>query len=147
MTEKEISNYYTDEHITRLVATQVIAILLLTFLSYGVYIAGILVVDFGLRAFTYLTSPLAFIAKFTSNELKLKPKPVFVAPKKFAASIGFVFSLAILTLLLLKYVSIAHIVAILLIFFAFLEAVFKICVGCYVHSWLVAPIANKQYKK
>lgn len=144
MSKKDISKYQTDENVTRLIALQVIIIVFLAFLNHWIYLTAILTADFIIRAFTYLPSPLAFVAKAISNLLGFKPNPIFAAPKKFAAAVGFVFSLTIFVLLLLNFVNVAYIVGGILVLFAFLEAAFKICVGCYVYDWLVAPIINKR---
>lgn len=147
MTKKDISKYQTDENVTRLIAFQVITILLLVLFNNSTYLLFILTADFAIRAFTFLPSPLTFVAKLVVNLFRLKPKPIFAAPKKFAAAVGFVFSLSITVLLLLNLTKVAYIVSVTLILFALLEAVFKICVGCYVYNWLLAPIAGKQNAK
>lgn len=144
MKSKDILNYKTDQNVTRLIALQVINILLLVFLNEHIYLIFILTLDFAIRAFTFLPSPLAFVAKLVVNLFKINPKPVFAGPKKFAAVVGFVFSLAISILLLLNLTKAAYIVGGMLVLFAFLEVVFKICVGCHVYNWLVAPRINKK---
>lgn len=144
MTKKDISKYYTDENVTRLVALQVIIILFLAFFSHHTYLIVILTVDFALRAFTFLPSPVALIAKLTADGLKAEPKRIFAAPKKFAAAIGFAFSLSVLVLLFLNLHTAAYVVGGVLAFFAALEAGFRICAGCYVYNWLIVPIANKR---
>lgn len=144
MAKKDISKFYTDEHITRLVALQVVIILLLVLLGHTTYLIFILTLDFAIRAFTTLPSPLAFIAKSIAKLTHLQPKPIFAAPKKFAAAIGFVFSLAASILLVFHFTKAAYVLSGILVLFAFLEAAFKICVGCYIYDWLVAPIVNKK---
>lgn len=143
MTPKNVSSYYADENVARLIALQVIVIMLLVFLNNRTYLIFILALDFALRGFSYWPSPLAFVAKLVLKLLKVQPKPVFAAPKKFAAAVGFVFAAAISVLLLLDFDKTPYVLGGILIWFAFLEAAFKICVGCYVYNWLVAPIVNK----
>lgn len=146
MDNKEISKLYIDEHVVRFIAAQVALITILSLVFNSVFPLFLLLADFALRAFTLQPAPLAAVAKIIVDLWQLKPKPIFAAPKKFSAAVGFVFSLAILVLLLLKYSTAAYIVGGLLIFFAVLESVFKICVGCYVYDWVVSPILNKRNK-
>jgi len=143
MSKKDISKYYIDENVSRLIAGQVIILVLISFYSHWTYLLLGLTLDFGLRAFSFYPSPLALIAKSVIRLLKLKTKLVFAAPKKFAAGVGFIFSLAIFLLAFFNYFTGAYVVGSILIIFAFLEATFKVCMGCYVYNWIVAPIINK----
>lgn len=143
MNSKNTSKYYIDEHVVKLIALQVILIVLTALLNNYLYLLFFLVIDFAIRAFTHLPSPLAFIAKAIFRASGLKSKPVFAPPKKFAAALGFTFSLTISVLLLLNLVNTAYAVGSILVFCAFLEAAFNVCLGCYVYSWLIAPIVNK----
>jgi hypothetical protein len=144
---KEVSKLYVDEQVVRLIAAQVAIIAGLSLAFNWIFPIFLLAADFGLRAFTLQPSPLAAVARIIADLLKLKTKPIFAAPKKFAAAVGFVFSLAISVLLILKLETAAYIVGGILVLFALLEAVFNVCVGCYVYNWLVAPIVNKKNNK
>ena len=147
MLKKEISNYYTDENVVRIIAVQVTILATLSLIYQCIFPLYLLIGDFALRAFTYFPSPLAALAKIFSHALKLKPKPIFAAPKKFAASVGFIFSLFTLVLFLLNLDIAAFSVGNILIICAVLESVFKVCIGCYVYDWLVAPIINNRNKE
>lgn len=147
MSKKDISKFYIDENIARLIAAQVIAITVFALIFQWEFILLLLTIDFAVRAFTYYPSPLAFLAKIITRLLSLKPKLVLAAPKKFAAGVGFVFVLTIFILVYFNYLFAAYIVGGILIIFAFLESVFKICMGCYVYNWIVAPIINKKNNK
>jgi len=143
MNNKEGEKLYVDEHVVRIIAAQVIvvtAISLLTRINIPIFLLSL---DFGIRAFSQMPSPLAVIAKSIVRLLKLKSKPNFAAPKKFAAGIGFVFALVIFFFLVFKLYTMANIVGFVLIFFALLESVFKICVGCYFYYWFVGPKVNQ----
>jgi len=133
-----------EENTTRLIALQVIVILALIFFWKLSFLSWILTIDFGIRAFTALSSPTAFLAKGSVKLFKLKRKPIFAPPKKFAAAIGFVFSGIITILLFSNLHLIAAIVAGILAIFASLEAFFAICAGCYVYNYVIAPIVNKE---
>jgi hypothetical protein len=70
-------------------------------------------------------------------------KPVDQAPKRFAAKIGFIFYLAILSLAVFSQINIALILAIIVAIFAFLESFAGICVGCYVYNFYIKLFAQK----
>ncbi|MGV8093605.1 MAG: DUF4395 domain-containing protein [Mangrovibacterium sp.] len=147
MSNKEKAKLYTDENRTRIVAAQVTILTVITLITQWKFPAFLLAVDFALRAFTSQPSPLAAVAKVIVHLSELKPKPIFAAPKKFAAALGFVFSLAVLILLYAKLVTGAYIVGGILILCAILESVFRMCLGCYVYNWVIVPIGNKIQKK
>jgi len=144
---KEISNYYVDENVVRIIAAQVAIITALAIMNHWIFSLVLLVGDFALRAFTHQPSPLVALAKIVSYLLKLKPKPIFAAPKKFAAGFGFVFSLSALIAFQFNFEIAAYVLGSILIVCAALESVFKICVGCYVYDWLVAPLINNRNKE
>ena len=147
MTKKEISNYYIDENIIRIIAAQVAILATLSLMNHWMFPLYLLVGDFLLRAFTHQPTPLVAVAKILLYVFKVKRKPIFAAPKKFAAGVGFVFSLSVLLLFLCHFNITAYVVGSILIICALLESVFKVCVGCYVYDWLVAPIINSRNNK
>ncbi len=126
----------TNESKVRLIA-------LLVFISAVIYlyvnllfIPILLVVDFSLRSFDLSRySPFAIISDRLIKAFKLPIKSVYLPPKRFAARIGLLFSITILTLHLLSISTVA--VTGVLIFFAALESFLSICAGCYVYSFLV----------
>lgn len=142
MAQKSISKKHVNERIVRLVAAQVILLTLITLLTGWLWLALFLAVDFALRAFTRIPSPLAVIAKGLAKAFKLTPKPIFAPPKRFAAGLGFVFSLTIALFLYLHFYVAAYVTGGILIVCATLESVFNICLGCYVYNWIVVPMIN-----
>lgn len=143
MNEKRISEHYTDENVVRIIACQVTIISIVILLTFWAWLVLLLITDFAIRAFTSQPSILTVIAKAGTKQLKLTPRPIFAAPKKFAAALGFAFTLTATVLFLLKFTIAAYIVSGVLIGCAILESVFKICVGCYVFDSLVAPVINR----
>lgn len=129
-----------NENIIRIVALLVVIVTLVTLAFSWIFLAVMLAIDFGLRSFTRVISPLAFIAKTGSGYLKLKPKPIFAPPKKFAAALGFIFSILIALFLYLNLLIPAYITGLILVLCATLESVFNICLGCYVYNWIVVPL-------
>lgn len=77
---------------------------------------------------------LRFVGIQITNALNFNIKLIDAAPKRFAAKIGFIFSLLILSLLLLQQLNVALILAIILIVCAVLESVFGYCLGCQFYS-------------
>lgn len=91
--------------------------------------------DFFVRGFYKKEySILRFIAIQITNLFNFKEKLIDAAPKRFAAKIGFFFSLTILVLLVLQQFYFALIVALILIVCAVLESVFAYCLGCQFYS-------------
>lgn len=133
------NSYYVNEQVVRVIAAQVVLLVLVALQTQWLFIMLFLALDFGLRAFTNIVSPLAFVAKKIVNLLALKPSYIFAGPKKFAAALGTVFSIGILFLLLAELNFYAWAVGLTLIVCALLEAAFKICIGCYVYNWFVLP--------
>lgn len=136
MSDSIKSGNKVDENIVRLIAAQVALLIIIILFTKWLFPAFLLVADFGLRAFTRQLSPLAASASIFRDLFKLKNKPVFAPPKKFAAKIGFFFTLILLYLIYLDRSTEVLIVGSLLLLFSALESVFRICVGCYTYNWL-----------
>lgn len=113
----------------------VIAIACVVFSNYWAIVS--LIFDFALRAFTTgKFSLLKFIAIKIADGLSLSPKMKDLAPKKFAATLGFGFCLLITAVFLFDFYNAALIFTSIMIVFALLESLFAICVGCYIYSFL-----------
>lgn len=125
-----------NENTTRVIAIEVIALSLLALLTNNFFITLVLEMDFAIRAYSNgNASPLKFIAKRISSLFPFEEKLANAAPKKFAASVGFFFSIAILAFQLLELQTAAYITGALLISCAFLEGVFGICVACIIYPY------------
>lgn len=143
MSAQNVRGMYKDEAVIRITATEVVVLSFIILFAHWQTGAVILSLDFGIRAFTTQHSLLSLIAKTVSRFLNTKPKPVFAAPKRFAALIGFICSTTIFALLHFNLFTEAYIIGGILIFFAFLEAAFNICVGCYIYNFIIAPLVNR----
>lgn len=143
MIKKDITHYYADENVVRIIAGLVLVIATLGLALQSRVLFLLLTLDFALRAFTYQPTPLAAAAKLIARSLQLSPYPIFAAPKRFAAGLGFGFSLLLLILFSFNLDTIAYVAGSLLLLCALLEAAFRICVGCYLFSWVVAPIMRR----
>ncbi|WP_343634692.1 DUF4395 domain-containing protein [Fluviicola sp.] len=132
-----VNDKQVNEFVIRMVAMQVIFIAVTALYFQNALIAGLLLIDFGTRAFGFSQfSPLKYIAQKTVTHFHLGYKATNEAPKKFAAGVGFVVVGLFITLLLLEYAIPASIIGGLLILFAGLESVFGICVGCMMYQQL-----------
>lgn len=144
MNNDQFKRFYTDKITVRLTALFVFLTCALAMATHSYWLAWLLAADFALRAFTYLPSPVGLAVKAVCSVFPWQQQPVFAAPKKFAAAIGFVMALTLSGLLFFSANIAAYSVGIILLTCALLEAAFNICVGCYVYDFVVAPLANKR---
>lgn len=142
MSNQNISKYYVDENAVRITAAQTVIIAAIILITHWPWPMLLLAVDFALRAFTSRPSLLTLLSKAIIRAAHIRPRPIFAPPKKFAAAIGFIFALAVFLLLYLQFTIAAYITGGVLIFCALLESAFKICLGCYVYNWVVAPLCS-----
>ena len=139
-----ISDQRVNEYVTRINALLTIVVVVLAFVLNSVFLFAFLMADFFIRAFTEIKfSPISFASNYVSNALSLSIKLIDKAPKIFAARLGFLMTTVIAFLFILNMPIASMVVAGLLIFFASLEFVFAICVGCMIYSYLVLPFYKK----
>lgn len=139
-----ISDLRVNEYVTRISALLAIVVIVLAFVLNSVFLFAFLMADFFIRAFTEIKfSPISFVSHNVSNALSLSVKMIDKAPKIFAARLGFLMTTVIAGLFILNMPIASMIVAGLLIFFAALEFVFAICVGCMIYTYLVLPFYKK----
>lgn len=132
-----ISAERVNENVVRIIAfmVAVIAMFCLIFSNYWAMV--FLLLDFAARAFSSGNlSLLKLIAVQIAKTLALKPKMKDLAPKKFAATLGFGFSLLITAMFLFNFSITAMAFTSIMIVFALLESLFAVCVGCYVYSFI-----------
>lgn len=132
-----VNDKQVNEIVIRLVAMQVIFVGATALYFQNGYIAVLLFLDFGFRAFGFSQmSPLKYIAQKTVAHFQLGYKATNEAPKKFAAKIGlFVVALfSVVLFLQLQWLSLF--IGSGLLLFAILESGFGICVGCILYQQL-----------
>lgn len=132
-----ISAERINENVVRMIAFMV-AVVATACLIFGNYWAIVfLIFDFGSRVFTSgKFSLLKYIAVMINEKLALPKRMKDLAPKKFAATLGFVFCLLITAMFLFDFPTLAMVFTAVMLIFALLESLFAICVGCYVYSFL-----------
>ena len=129
-----------DENVIRLVAIQTIIIVLTSVTFRADWLLYLLSIDFMLRGVFKIPSLLSVLAKGILYIKPLAVKPVFAPPKWFAARIGLFFSLIAAIGFTFHFNYFALTVCIILAFCAFLEAAFRVCLGCYLHHWIARII-------
>lgn len=135
-----ISDERVNEQVTRFNAMFAIAIIVLGFVTNSVFPFLFLMSDFFIRAYTTMKySPVSYMSFSLNNALGLPVRMIDKAPKIFAARLGFLMSAVIALLFLFGFQLASVIVAGVLIFFAGLEFLFAICVGCTIYTYLILP--------
>jgi hypothetical protein len=126
-----------NENRVRVVAFLVLKMAVLCFIFESRSIAGLLLIDFTLRAFNLNKySPLAIIAGVFVKLLQLENKPVDRAPKRFAAFVGLSFMVMITLALFTDFIITARVLLGVLMVFAALESLAGFCAGCYLYTYL-----------
>ncbi|MBJ7397538.1 MAG: DUF4395 domain-containing protein [Actinobacteria bacterium] len=128
-----------NETSARLVAAGVVLISTTFLLTNSTLVLVALAYGFAARvAAGPAFSPLAlFVTRVVTPKLNFNHKFVPGPPKRFAQTIGLVFSSSALLLALLDFSLAAKLVIAGLIFAALLESVFAICLGCIAFSYLM----------
>ena len=125
-----------NENKVRLTALNVFLLTALFILLPNWIIITFLTVDFFCRVFNLgKYSLLNIISEKEVQLFAVAIKPIDQAPKRFAAKIGFIFSLAILAATVFNCSTAAIVLAIVLTLFAFLESFVGFCAGCYVYTF------------
>lgn len=132
-----VSDQKANENVIRIIAFYVVLITLISLYSGNPLPAAFLSLDFFLRAYTNgRFSILKQLSAPTATVLHIRPRPIPAAPKKFAAALGFVFSLLVVVTQLLGLDAASLVIGGLLVVCAVLESVFAICIGCYVYTFI-----------
>jgi hypothetical protein len=128
-----------DDVTVRLVAGEVLVVAVVAAITRQPWLFALLAVDFLIRtAFGPRLSPLALLAgKVIRPRLKVAPRPTPGPPKRFAAAVGTVFSIAIPVTYYLGAHTVAWVLIAVMVVFPVLESVFGLCVGCKVFSVLM----------
>lgn len=129
-----VSGVKVNENVVRAIALYTVIITTVS-LYFNLYaLTFLLSVDFAIRAFTdgeY--SVLRQLGLKTVSVLNIKAKPVDAAPKKFAALLGYLFSINIFVFQFFDIAIISQVLGFMLVVCALLEGVLGFCVGCVVY--------------
>jgi len=144
-----ISGDQVDERATRIAALLVVVLggLLAWRAGSGQpwpWVALLLAADFLLRALGWRRfSPIAQTARLLHHLSRLEPRRINAGPKRFAASIGFLFSVGIFTTGILHLRIPGLVLALILTFFAALESLLGYCVACKLYPLVHALRGSK----
>jgi hypothetical protein len=130
-----VSPERVNENVVRIIAFFVALIGICCVAVNNYYLIIFLFLDFGLRAFTSgRWSLLRNIANAIVKLFSISTKPTDLAPKKFAAKMGFIFCIVIYGSVLFQFSLAPLILTAILIAFAILESIFGICIGCHIYT-------------
>lgn len=133
-----LAGYRIDENGARIVAGLVALATIFSLIfatSAAQWIFPMLALDFATRAFS--RPRWSFLGKYAGwvlRSLGRSPRLVDAGPKRFAARVGLVFTLALSVLALLGLSSTVQIVGAVLLACALLESLAGFCVGCQLWS-------------
>lgn len=134
--------FYPDvvnENVTRIVASTVVFLGVLSILFPNYFVLGFLLLGFALRlSYGPKFEPFAYItSKFLVPWLGISFVPSAGPPKRFAQLIGFSFSLAAIVLFANGLTLAYQITLATLVFFASLESFLGWCAGCFMFGILM----------
>jgi len=139
-----ISDQRVNEQVTRLNALFTIGTIILAIILNSGILFVFLMADVFIRAFTELKfSPISFASHYLSHALSLPVRLIDKAPKIFAARLGFLMTAVIAGLFIFDLKTASIVVSGILIFFAGLEFLFAICIGCTIYTYLILPFYKK----
>jgi hypothetical protein len=95
-----------------------------------------LVLDFTLKSFAPKTSPISILSKTISKILHLTPHPTDLAPKIFAARLGWGMLIVALITSILGYVLTTQVILAIFLLCTTLEGTISFCVGCFIYQHL-----------
>lgn len=130
--KKNASVMYANENIIRLVAIQILVIRSSLWQTNGNIHYCFCQLIFSSALLPIYHHRWQFRTRPLQEFLQLIPKPIFAALKKFAASLGFIFSAFVFLFFVFQRYESDYITGSVLIFCALLESAFSICPGCYV---------------
>jgi hypothetical protein len=140
-----ISKEKIDSYLSRITVFLNVLLMLAFIITQNPVFLVVVVIDYLIRAFFNVKlSPIRFLAKFIRGLIKLEPKYIDLAPKVFAARLGFVFSASALIAFILSFNYMSIGIAAFLMTLSILDSVFDFCLGCFVYHYLVFPFFNKK---
>lgn len=140
-----ISTEKVDSYLSRItIFLNVILMVAFTVTLNPVYIS-IVAIDYCIRAFlNNKLSPIRFLAVIIRKLIKVPPKYIDLAPKLFAARLGFILSLAAFILSVTNNALSAMGMTYFLMALSTLDSVFNFCLGCFIYNYFVFPFFTKR---
>jgi len=117
-------------------ALALLSIIMFFFTPYK-WLIFVLSIDFLIRGFFNPSySFYSAVSKTILRVFKIKPQMVNAGPKIFAAKIGFIFCCIIAVCYFLNYHVMSLAVGYVFVFFAALEAIFRVCIACKIYPFI-----------
>ena len=140
-----ISTETIDSNVSRLTVFFNVILMAIFLVTLNPVFIIVVTLDYFIRAAIDVKySPIRLIALWGIGLLRLKKKPIGLAPKVFASRLGFLVALASAVLIFFNY-TIASMVSVgLLMVLSIMDSVFNFCVGCWIYSYLVIPFYKKK---
>ena len=128
-----------DDVNVRLIASLVLLVAVLALALQAPWLYAVLAVDFTLRAaFGPTLSPFArFVLAVVRPRVSAAPRPTAGPPKRFAATIGAVLTVAATILWLAGATPVAYGIGVVMVVFPLLESALGLCVGCVLFGLLM----------
>ena len=140
-----ISTETIDSNVSRLTVFFNVILMAIFLVTLNPVFIIVVTLDYFIRAAIDVKySPIRLIALWGIGLLRLKKKPIGLAPKVFASRLGFLVALASAVFIFFNY-TIASMVSVgLLMVLSIMDSVFNFCVGCRIYSYLVIPFYKKK---
>lgn len=140
-----ISKEQIDSYLSRMTVFLNVLLMLSYILTRNPIFLMVVVIDYLIRAFFNVKlSPVRFLAKYIRKIIKIEPKFIDLAPKVFAARLGFIFAFSALITFILGFEIVSIVITAFLMTLSILDSVFDFCLGCFVYHYFVFPSFSKK---
>lgn len=130
-------NFKTIDHtVVRITALLSVTLLVVGVIINSFWLLGAVTADFLIRAAGVCVSPLSMLAIWVASFAKLPKSPTDQGAKLFAARLGASGLLVALGFVLSGWILTGWSIALVVGFFALLEALFGFCAGCFIYALL-----------
>lgn len=138
---------FINEKETRMLALVAFICCVSFLLTGSTLLFWFLIIEFSLRVFTNIGyTPVKLLSKFILPLLKISPNLISIAPKKYAALLGLIFCISILSSQHLNNIMLTRILVGTMAIFAFMEFSIGLCVVTHIYNAL-AKKQNPIWKK
>jgi len=142
-----ISIEQIDSYLSRTTVFLNVLLMLAYIITQNPVFLVLVVIDYLIRAFFDVKlSPIRLLAKIIRGFIKLEPKYIDLAPKVFAARLGFVFAFCAFLVFIFGFTLISIAITSFLMTLSILDSVFDFCLGCTVYHYFVFPFYSKKNK-
>jgi len=142
-----ISDKKINERVARINALITIAVLASFLFTQSIWFIGFLAADFMLRALCLNKfSPVSLASGNIIKLFQINDHMMNAGPKIFAARIGLFLSGLLLLSAIFSFTGLSYTLAGIIMFFAFLEGVFGICVACILYPYVYKLVYRSSFQ-